>query len=285
MSTHDGRSYAMTNLFLLHASEDAARAETLRTSLTIQGYSVWCEPLSLQVSDILDPHTIENAILGSAVVLLLWSRSASRSAEVARHLPFALHLKKTILLLMLDQTGLPASLRGTPPFVVQERCADIVTQLMQQSLLPSIDSDDPLFMLAQLAASSLLSERKAAIQQASAMLQRNEQRAAVLAILTYLVQHDLVLGVRELAQEVLDANPRKQQTPQPPPFLASLQTTNAADMIEIRCKKCANVTYFDKCRICKEARPVTRGGKTELKLKCGTCDETMVVQVDCEGYK
>ena len=102
----------MTNLFLLHASEDAARAETLRTSLTIQGYSVWCEPLSLQVSDILDPHTIENAILGSAVVLLLWSRSAARSPEVARHLPFALHLKKTILLLMLDQTGLPASLRG-----------------------------------------------------------------------------------------------------------------------------------------------------------------------------
>jgi len=196
----------MTSLFLLHASEDAARAESLRTSLTIQGYSVWCEPLSLPVSDMLDPRAIENAILGSAVVLLLWSRSAARSAEVARHLPFALSLKKAVVLLLLDQTGLPATLDSFPPFMVQSLCTDIVTQLMQESLLPPLDSVDPLFALAQLAASSLLSERKAAIQQANAMLERNEQRPAVLALLSYLVQHDLIPGVRELAQGALDAD-------------------------------------------------------------------------------
>jgi hypothetical protein len=200
----------MTSLFLLHASEDAARAESLRTSLTIQGYRVWCEPLSLQVSDMLDPHTIENAILGSAVVLLLWSGSAANSAEVARHLPFALHLKKAILLLLLDQTGLPATLDSFPPFVVQSRCMDIVTQLIQQSLLPPPDSVDPLFTLAQLAASSLLSERKAAVQQANAMLQRNEQRAVVLTLLSYLARHDPLREVREPAQKVLDAYVCKQ---------------------------------------------------------------------------
>jgi hypothetical protein len=196
----------MTSLFLLHASEDAARAESLRTSLTIQGYRVWCEPLSLPVSDILDPHAIENAILGSAVVLLLWSKSAAHSAEVARHLPFALHLKKAVLLLMLDQTGLPTTLDSYPPFKVQSLCSDIVTQLMQESLLPLPDSTDPLFTLAQLAASNLLSERKAAVQQANAMLERNEQRAAVLAILGYLVLHDLILEVRERAKEALEAD-------------------------------------------------------------------------------
>jgi hypothetical protein len=199
----------MTSLFLLHASEDAARAENLRTSLTIQGYQVWCEPLSLPVSDMLDPRAIENAILGSAVVLLLWSGSAARSAEVARHLPFALSLKKAIVLLLLDQTGLPATLDRFPPFMVQSLCADIVTQLMQESLLPPPDSADPLFTLAQLAASSLLSERKTAVQQANAMLERNEQRPAVLAVLTYLVQHDLIIGVRELAQEALDVDARR----------------------------------------------------------------------------
>src|SRR5262249_10238458 len=149
-------------------------------------------PLSLQVSDILDPHTIENAILGCAVVLLLWSRSAAHSAEVARHLPFALHLKKAILLLMLDQTGLPATLDDFPPFEVHSRWTDIVTQLMQDSLLPSPDSVDPLFTLSQLAASNLLSERKAAVRQAKEMLQRNEHRAAVLAIVSYLARHDLM---------------------------------------------------------------------------------------------
>jgi TIR domain len=199
----------MTSLFLLHASEDAARAENLRKSLTIQGYRVWCEPLSLPVSDMLDPRAIENAILGSAVVLLLWSKSAARSAEVARHLPFALSLKKAVVLLLLDQTGLPATLDSFPPFMVQSLCTDIVTQLMRESLLPLPDSVDPLFTLAQLAASSLISERKAAIQQADAMLERNEQRPAVLAMLVYLVQHDLIIRVRELAQEALDADDRR----------------------------------------------------------------------------
>ena len=80
---------------------------------------------------------------------------------------------------------------------------------MHQSLLPPPDSVDPLFTLAQLAASNLLSERKAAIQQASAMLERNEQHAAVLGLLTYLAQHDLMMGVRELAQEALDADARR----------------------------------------------------------------------------
>ena len=199
----------MTSLFLLHASEDAARAESLRTSLTIQGYRVWCEPLSLPVSDMLDPRAIENAILGSAVVLLLWGRCAARSAEVARHLPFALSLKKAVVLLLLDQTGLPATLDSFPPFMVQTLCTDIVTQLMQESLLPPPDSVDPLFTLAQLAASSLLSERKAAVQQANTMLERNEQRPAVLALLGYLAQHDLITGVRELAQEALDTDARR----------------------------------------------------------------------------
>jgi hypothetical protein len=199
----------MTSLFLLHASEDAARAESLRASLTVQGYSLSCEPLSLPVSDVLDPRAIENAILGSAVVLLLWSKSAARSSEVARHLPFALHLKKAVLLLMLDQTGLPATLRSYPPFMVESLSMDIVTQLMQHSLLPPPGTVDPLFTLAQLAASNLLSERKAAVQQANAMLKRNEQRAAVRAILAYLAQQDLMIGVRELAQEALDADIRR----------------------------------------------------------------------------
>jgi TIR domain len=284
MSKHDRRSYAMTSLFLLHASEDAACAETLHTGLEIQGYRIWREPHNLQMSDILYPHATENAILGSAVVLLIWSSKAAYSAEVARHIPFALDLKKAILPLLLDQTDLPATLHSFVPFVVQSPCTDIVAQLIRQSLLPAHDSVDPLITLAQLAASTRQAERKAAVQQAMAMLQHNEHRLEVLAILAYLAQDDPMIGVRELAKEALDADARRQQTPQPPPLLApSLDNTDA--MIGVRCKKCSHVTYFNKHRICKESRPVMRGGKDKLKLKCGTCGETMMVQVDCEGYK
>ena len=274
----------MTSLFLLHACEDAACAATLHTGLEIQGYRIWREPHNLQMNDILYPHTTENAILGSAVVLLVWSSQAARSAEVARHIPFALDLKKAILPLLLDQTDLPAALHSFTPFVVQSPCPDIVTQLMQQSLLPPPNSTDPLITLAQLAASDRLAERKAAVQQAKALLQRNEHRQEVQAILAYLAQDDPMLGVRELAKEALDADARRQQTPQLPP-LSAPTPANTDAIIGVRCKKCNNVTYFNKHRICQESRPVMRGGKDKLKLKCDTCSETMMVQVNCEGYK
>ncbi len=274
----------MTSLFLLHAFEDAACAETLHTGLEIQGYRIWREPHNLQMSDILYPHATENAILGSAVVLLVWSSKAARSAEVARHIPFALDLKKAILPLLLDRTDLPATLHSFVPFVVQSPCTDIVAQMIQQSLLPSPDSTDPLITLAQLAASDGLAERKAAVQQAKTMLQRNEHRMEVLAILAYLAQDDPMIRVREPAKEALDADARRQQTPQPPPLLAP-PLTNTDAMIGVHCKKCGNVTYFNKHRICKESKPVTREGKDKLKLKCDTCGKTIMAQVDCEGYK
>lgn len=71
----------MLNLVLLSASQDAVCAEMLRIGLETQGYRVWREPQGLQTSNI--PSTIESAVLGSAVVLLLWSRSADDSAGVA----------------------------------------------------------------------------------------------------------------------------------------------------------------------------------------------------------
>jgi hypothetical protein len=202
----------MISLFLLHALQDAACAQVLHTGLESQGYHVWREPHGLQMSDILNPHTTENAILGSAVVLLIWSSSAICSDEVARHLPFALDLKKVILPLLLDKTALPAILLDSTCFVVQSLCRDIVMQLMRQSLLPPPDSMDPLITLAQLAASDLLAERKSVVQKAKTMLQRNERRPEVLAILTYLAQDDPMIGVREPAQEVLAADARRQQS-------------------------------------------------------------------------
>jgi hypothetical protein len=201
----------MTNIFLLHAPEDATCAETLYAGLAIQGYRIWREPHSLQVSDIIYPHASENAILGSAVVLFLLSVSAAYSNEVARHISFAMDLNKNIIPLVLDKIDMPAMLHKFTPFMVEPPYTGIVKQLMRQSLLPPPDSTDPLIKLAELAASDLLSKRKAAVQQASTMLQRNQRRSAVLALLAYLAQDDPMIGVRELAQEALDADARRQR--------------------------------------------------------------------------
>jgi hypothetical protein len=119
------------------------------------------------------------------------------------------------------------------------------------------------------------------------MLQRNEHRASVLAILAYLAKHDpIIVGVREPAEDALDADILRQQTPQHPSLLASLQA-RAEDMLGVRCKKCGNVTYFNKYSICKESRRVFRGSgdKDELELTCGSCGAKMMQRVDCEGYR
>jgi hypothetical protein len=69
----------MTQIFVLHASNDAQCAEQLRQGLEARGYSTWREPPSLSLESLLYPRTIENVILGSAAVLLVWSNSTAPS--------------------------------------------------------------------------------------------------------------------------------------------------------------------------------------------------------------
>src|SRR5437868_4035299 len=73
------RSFVMTTIFISHAKEDAVCAEQISQGLEAQGYSVRRESTSLSLESILYPRTIENFILGSAAVLLLWSSSAAQS--------------------------------------------------------------------------------------------------------------------------------------------------------------------------------------------------------------
>ena len=275
----------MINLLLLYAPGDAVCANALRTGLESQGYHLWRKPHGMQANTMHEPLSIEGALLGSAVILFLWSGNAAHADEVTQHIPPILELKKTVLPLLLDQTALPLALQRFTSFVIAVPYTDVAAQLVQQGLLPPSDRVDPLFTLAELAASNRLDERKAAVKQAEMMLLQNDQRSEVCAVLTHLAQNDPMIGVREPAQEVLNADMHRQQTPQSSP-LFPLQQINASDRIGVRCKKHGHVTYFNKHRICKESRRIMRGdNKDKLKLRCGTCDETMIVEVDCEGYK
>ena len=62
----------------------------------------------------------------------------------------------------------------------------------------------------------------------------------------------------------------------------------AQHIFGVTCRN-GHATYFDKRRVCtSNNRKVVRGdGKEldELYLKCGQCDDEMLVHVNCEGYK
>ena len=278
----------MTTIFVSFANEDAACAESILQGLEAKGYSAWREPKSLELSSILYPRTIENVILSSAAVVLVWSSSASRSAWVERHILFAQRLKKPILPVLIDGTGLPNTLIADKTIAGQLPCIDVVTHMLP--LLPPLDKPDPLTRLAEKAVDDLIVVRKEAIDSAAGMLQsgelREERREAVLAILEYLAHNDLMMGVRDKAQEVLDADARKAAAP--PPFL---HLGDSRHIFGVRCKN-GHVTYFDKRRVCSAYTEVPRDIRNsagleldELHLKCETCGEGIVASVDCRDYR
>ncbi len=214
---------------------------------------------------------IENAILGSAAVVLVWSSAAAQADWVERHLLFAQQLKKSLYAVALDQTPLPTTLVSISPITIQTSCADAVALLMALPGFPSPHYVDPLIRL---------------YEQAAEMLKRDEDREAVLALLEYLAKNDLMMGLREKAQEVIEADAHK-GTP-PPPLLAP---QDARHIFGVRCKN-GHVSYFDKRLVCTAYRNVPRdlvqrAGKAldELHLKCDTCKVEVIARVDCGDYK
>jgi hypothetical protein len=278
----------MTTIFVSFAKEDAACAESILQGLEVKGYSAWREPETLELSSILYPRTIENVILSSAAVVLVWSSCASMSEWVERHIHFAQRLKKPILPVLIDGTNLPNTLIADKTIAGQLPCTDIVTHMLP--LLPPLDKPDPLTRFAEKAADNLIAKRKEAIDEATEMLQSgklsDKQREAVLAILEYLAHNDLMMGVRDKAQEVLNADARKAAAP--PPFL---HLGDSRHIFGVRCKN-GHVTYFDKRRVCSAYKEIPRDIRhsaglelDELHLKCETCGEDIVASVDCRDYR
>jgi ribosomal protein S27E len=118
------------------------------------------------------------------------------------------------------------------------------------------------------------------------MLARAEHREEVLAVLQYLAQRDLMIGVRERAREVLDAG---KQSATPAPASTFLNPDDARYMLGVRCEKCQHVTYFDRRRLCSEKHMIKRlppspsDSSDEMELRCGKCGHLMVKHVDCKG--
>src|SRR3989442_9865690 len=191
----------MTTIFVSFAKEDTACAEHILRDLETQGYTAWREPGYPDPGDSSYPRMIENAILKSAAVVLVWSSHATQSIWVQRHTSFAQSLKKLVIPVELDSTILPNTLVAVTPVRSQAPCTDAVASLLAQPDFPPSQSTDPLIALSEKAAHEFIRVRKEAIDQAAEMLQRGEHREAVLAILEYLASKDLMMGVRDKAQE------------------------------------------------------------------------------------
>lgn len=273
----------MTTVFLSHTGLDAPCAQNMRQGFEAKGYSVWREPGYPGPADSSFPRLIQHAILGSAVVVLVWSGNAAGVQEIERQVAFARQLKKPLLTVALDNTALPAALTGVLNVQSQAPCSDAVAQLLPH--LPATDSPDTLIQFWQKASHEYNHVRKEAIELAADMLRREEHRDEALAALQYLAQHDLMSGVKEKAQEALDAHTKQNVSP-------SFRSDEARHMISMTCEKCGYANYFDRRKVCPLKKDGWRADKTQngkkldvLKLACKTCGTEAYVDVDCEGYR
>ena len=267
----------MTTIFLSYAKEDSACADLIRQGLEQASYSVWREPdYPTTPREQSYPYVVENAILGSAAVVVLWSHSAASSAWVKRHILIAQRFFKPLIPIILDETALPSTLL-VESLAGSEACSEIASRLLPR--LPAPGSSDPLPALGEQASHQYIRVRKEAIDQAAAMLQRDEHREAVLAILEYLARNDLMNGVREKAQAVLAA--ATQPAASVPAFT---RPQDVRHLFAVRCKN-GHITTFDKRVVCSQRTEVMRG-LDELILTCPVpdCGVEMAVNVDCEGY-
>ncbi len=299
----------MTTIFVAHTQEDVQCAEQMRKGFEMQGYTAWREPSTLDPSSPTYPRIVETAILGSGAVILVWSASAAKSQWLQRFIAFAQRLQKQIVPVVIDGTSLPPTLLSVEQITGQAPYTDAVPQLLP--LLPTPNSKDALLLLFEQATNVAIGKRKGAIDAAVAMLQRDEQREAVLALLDYLAHNDLMPVVRDKAQEALavvqqeaDQLPPDSiaaQTPRVPPMTVPKQAAqlplgmDPQHNIGLPCHICGCVNYFDKRVICKTVEiELVRGGskaKNEGELDvlpgyiCKQCKNEMTLYVDCEGYK
>lgn len=229
---------------------------------------------------------IGQAVLGSAAIVLMWSSETAQTAWVERQVLFAVY--KPMFPVVLDGTSVPNTLvrvwpvNGLDAQGGQRPVTEVVAALMALPVFPPAQSNDPLISLCERAAHEYIRERKAAIEQAAEMLKRGEQREAVLAVLSYLARHDLMIGVREKAQEVLDAG-QSEAVPS--------ASSDSRHLFGVRCKN-GHVSYFDKRVVCTDYQVVPRILTTSadkeldtLMLHCKTCGVEVTTRVDCGAYK
>jgi hypothetical protein len=217
-------------------------------------------------------------------VILVWSANAARSQWLQRFIAFAQRQQKQIVPVVVDGTSLPPTLLSVEQITSQAPYTDSVSQLVP--LLPTPNSKDALLLLCEQAVSTSIGKRKDAVDTATAMLQRDEQREAVLALLDYLAHNDLMPVVREKAQKAL-ADAQQEATQLPPDMITAQNMITAQTLkvppktvqqqtaqlplgmdpqhsIGLPCHICGCVNYFDKRVICKTVEiDLVHGGSHE----------------------
>src|SRR4030095_10886064 len=137
------------NVFISHSSKEATIALQIEKELKKHGLQVWLDKSSIRLGVLLR-NELQSAIKNSRVVVLLWSRAASRSRWVKAEIMTAFHLKRFILLYRCDNTNPPYFLQNTVYRDLQQRNADWAKELYRNIIqAPRTANIVPAFVASQ----------------------------------------------------------------------------------------------------------------------------------------
>jgi len=120
--------------FISHSSQNKAKALALQQALEVAGLESWIDQDDLHAGAMLR-QSLQGAIEGSRVVVLMWSAAAANSRWVASELITAIHLEKPIIPYCLDATPLPRCL-GRLAYIIAD------TSAASSRLLTAVRSSD-----------------------------------------------------------------------------------------------------------------------------------------------
>ena len=116
------------HVFISHSSKQAAIALQIEKQLKKKGVRVWLDKSSIRFGVLLRDE-LQSAIKNSRVVMLLWSKAASKSRWVKAEVMTAFHLNRFILLYMCDNTSPPYFLQNSVYGYLQLPKADWAKEL------------------------------------------------------------------------------------------------------------------------------------------------------------
>lgn len=264
----------MVYIFVSHAKENAACAEQIRKDLEAKGYSTWRDQPKLfaltQKSQI-----GENALLGSAAVVLVWSSAAAVSESVTQQMELAQQLKRPVFAVLLDETDPPATAVPAECLKSEGPCTDVIPSLLKLPRFPDANGTDGLLQLYQHMTHKNISVRRAAIEQAAEMLKQKQHPEEVTALLLYLEKKAPEEVIRKQATVVLDAEEKRTVPPD-----------QSRHFFSVPCD--GHDARFDKRNVCAASGIIVRGTNAkldELRLHCEECGAELTWFVDCEGYR
>ena len=116
------------DVFISHASKDAALAMRIENSLEENGLTVWLDHSEIRLGVLLRKE-LETAIKGSRVLILMWSKTAAQSRWVKAEMLTAFHRNKFILAVVRDNAPLPYFLQNTIYLNLRSRNSDWMERL------------------------------------------------------------------------------------------------------------------------------------------------------------